>query len=61
MGVRERQMIMNANEGVNWVSLINHNQSVANAETKLHFDLSSKAKKDFKLDLEQQIALREKN
>merc|ERR1712019_288712 len=58
--VMEREMIMQANKGVNWVSLINHNQEVATAENELHFELSENAKKDFKLDLEQQMGVREK-
>lgn len=58
--VKEREMIMQANKGVNWVSLTNHNQSVATAENELHFELCENAKKDFKLDLMQQMEVREK-
>lgn len=57
--VLEREMIMKANKGVNWVSLTKHNQKVATAETDLYLNLSENAKLDFKASLEDEIRVRE--
>lgn len=57
--VNERKKIMQQNEGVNWISFVEHVQNEAEAEEKLYQTLEHKSQKAFKKSLEDQIAVRE--
>jgi len=57
--VRERNAIMQANKGVNWISMTNHVQLQAEDEEQLCFRLEKRSKESFKASLEGEMGLRE--